>query len=702
MLRTNNQFLSRFNDTESVLINKALQFSAPYKDQQTSRPKGFDVALILLKLNVDLETLLAALLSEPLLRDKLENADINEQFGPEVARLVKDVNWLNTLNVYTPEMAKQPNQTETLRRMLLSMTHDVRAVLIKLAYRSQRLKNLANEESKMHYFVARETLDIYAPIASRLGIGQLKWELEDRAFSFLDPRAYQAIVNSLAEDRKQREQCIANFTELLRESLTTEKIKAEVYGRPKHIYSIWKKMLQKQLGIDELYDLLAVRIIVNNLASCYAILGIVHGRWQYIPKEFDDYIANPKKNGYQSLHTVVIDADGNRIEIQIRTRDMHAFSELGIAAHWRYKEGGKKNQAADKCMASLRQSLTEKGSNEALLEDFRTEIFTDRVFTLTPGGKLIDLIKGATPLDFAYAIHTEVGHRCRGAKVNFRIVPLTYTLQSGDRVEILTANEGEPNHNWLDSNLGYLKTSRAVNKVKNWFRQQKQEHNEATGKQILAKEIHRLGLTTPDLDELAKHFTLPSPKKFLTAIGRGDITTQQLSGFFQIPTTELEAQPVVSKNKSSNQHSAVVVQGVNNVLTSFAQCCNPVHGDDIIGYISKIKGITIHRSTCQNLIQLTPKQQTRLIEANWGAQETFLAVPIVIRAFDRQGIINDVTRILDQAKINILDARYHRNNDSSALLDLTLQISSSEKLSQILAKISQIPDIYDAKRKQNS
>ena len=461
-------------------------------------------------------------------------------------------------------------------------------------------------------------------------------------------------------------------------------------------------MLNKQLGIDELYDLLAVRIIVSNLASCYAVLGIVHSHWQYIPKEFDDYIANPKKNGYQSLHTVVIDSDGNRIEIQIRTQEMHEFAELGIAAHWRYKEGGKQNRVADKCIASLRQSLAEKDSNEALLEDFRTELFADRVFTLTPRGKLIDLIKGATPLDFAYAIHTEVGHRCRGAKVNFRIVPLTYTLKSGDRVEILTANEGEPNHNWIDPNLGYLKTSRALNKVKTWFRQQKQEHNEAVGKQILSRETHRLGLKAPDLDELAKHFTRPSPKNFLTAIGRGDITTRQLSGFLQIPTTELETHTVVSKNKPSNQHSAVVVQGVNNVLTSFAQCCNPVHGDDIIGYISKTRGITIHRSSCQNLIQLTPKQQTHLIEANWGAQETYLAVPIVIKAFDRQGLINDVTRILDLAKINILDARYHRNDDLSALLNLTLKISSTEQLSQILGKINQIPDIYDARRQQNA
>lgn len=702
MLRLDNEFLSRFNATDSALINQALQFSAPFKDQKRTRPMGIEVAEILLKLNVDLETLLAALLSEPLLKDQLDNVNIEDQFGSEVASLVKDINWLNTLNVYSPEMANQPNQAESLRRMLLSMTEDVRAVLIKLAYRVQRLKNLEKEKPNIRNFVARETLDIYAPIASRLGIGQLKWELEDRAFRILDPRAYQAIVNSLAEDRTQREHSIDSFIGLLRDTLVTEKINAEIFGRPKHIYSIWKKMLRKQLGIEELYDLLAVRIIVNDLASCYAVLGIVHSHWQYIPKEFDDYIANPKKNGYQSLHTVVFDAQGNRLEIQIRTQEMNEFAELGIAAHWRYKEAGKQNNIADECIASLRQSLSEKDSNEALLEDFRTELYTDRVFTLTPGGKLIDLIKGATPLDFAYAIHTEVGHRCRGAKVNHRIVPLTYALQSGDRVEILTINTGAPNHNWIDPNLGYLKTSRAVNKVKSWFRKQKQEQNVAAGKHILSVEIHRLGLTLPDMDELATHYKFSSQENLFAAIGRGEVTTRQLSGFLKIPGEEPEAQAFVSKHKPSNKQSAVIVHGVDNVLTSFAQCCNPVHGDDIIAFISQSKGIIIHRKNCVNLTQLSSKQQTRLLQANWGTPESLLTVPIVIQANDRQGLIADVTRILDQAKINIVNAQYHRKDDFSANLDLTLQISNTEQLSQILGKISQIPDILDARRKQNN
>lgn len=700
-MTANSQFCSGFSDADCELIEKALEIVAPYKDQKTVRPKGYDVASILLKFNVDPQTVLGALLSEPLYRDQIDYDAVARRFGAVVANLVKDVNWLNTLNVYTLEMTNQPNQAETLRRMLLSMTHDVRAVLIKLAYRLQRLKLLAKEDYDIRRFVARETLDIYAPIANRLGIGQLKWELEDMAFRYLDPQTYLHIAKSLAENRKQRENCINGFIGLLNSTLANEHIEAEIYGRPKHIYSIWKKMQRKKLGVDELYDLLAVRVIVNKLASCYAVLGIVHGQWQYIPKEFDDYIANPKENGYQSLHTVVLDPQGKRIEVQIRTREMHEFAELGVAAHWRYKEGGKQDSAADKSIASLRQLLEDKDSNETLLDDFRSELFADRVYTLTPGGKLIDLIKGATPLDFAYAVHSEVGHRCRGAKVNGRIVPLTYTLKSGEQVEILTAKDGKPNRNWIDPNLGYLKTSRAISKVKAWFRQQKQEQNEAAGKQILAREIQRLGSETPDLEELARHFNYTSPEKLLAAIGRGDIGTQQLAAFLKIPDTPEVFEPakVVTKGKPQPQKSTISVQGIDNVLTSIAQCCSPVPGDAIIGFISHSKGVTIHRRDCRNIEQLNPQQQMRLVEVNWGRQEPRLAVPIVIQAYDRQGLLSDVTRLLDHAKINILDARFHSNDDLSATLELVIQVSNTAQLSQVLGSISQLSNIYDVRRK---
>jgi len=626
----NKQLFSGFSAPDTDQINRALAIIAQIpEDPQYFRPKGIEVAAILMDFNVDLKTILAAILSDPRLAHLNPKPNIKEQFGETVATLVNDVNWLNKLTVYSLEMTDQPSQTETLRRMLLSMTQDVRAVLIKLAYRLQRLKVLPKESYELRRFIAQETLDIYAPIANRMGIHQLKWELEDMAFRYLKPQSYRRIAKSLTDNRVQRENCINKFITLLQKKLAEEDISAEIYGRPKHIYSIWKKMRRKQLGIEELYDLLAVRVIVDNLTACYATLGMVHSLWQTIPKEFDDYIATPKENGYQSLHTVIIDTEGNRIEVQIRTQQMHDFAELGVAAHWSYKEGGKHDAAIEKNIASLRKLLDEtspersrkEGSDEALSENFRSELFNDRVYVLTPAGKLIDLVKGSTPLDFAYAIHTEIGHRCRGAKVNGRIAPLTYTLKSGDQVKILTAKEGGPNHNWIDLNLGYLKTSAAIGKVKSWFKNQQQTQNMATGKAILDRESQRLGLKMLNLAELAKHFHQPDTDRLLEAIGRSDINSRQLAAFFKIP--ELEAPPAsIQRKKPEPQAKSVIsVEGIDNVLTSFAHCCSPVQGNDIIGYISHKKGITIHRKDCENILHLGPEKQAQLISASWGAKK---------------------------------------------------------------------------------
>jgi len=704
----NKQLFSGFSAPDTDQINRALAIIAQIpEDPQYFRPKGIEVAAILMDFNVDLKTILAAILSDPRLAHLNPKPNIKEQFGETVATLVNDVNWLNKLTVYSLEMTDQPSQTETLRRMLLSMTQDVRAVLIKLAYRLQRLKVLPKESYELRRFIAQETLDIYAPIANRMGIHQLKWELEDMAFRYLKPQSYRRIAKSLTDNRVQRENCINKFITLLQKKLAEEDISAEIYGRPKHIYSIWKKMRRKQLGIEELYDLLAVRVIVDNLTACYATLGMVHSLWQTIPKEFDDYIATPKENGYQSLHTVIIDTEGNRIEVQIRTQQMHDFAELGVAAHWSYKEGGKHDAAIEKNIASLRKLLDEtspersrkEGSDEALSENFRSELFNDRVYVLTPAGKLIDLVKGSTPLDFAYAIHTEIGHRCRGAKVNGRIAPLTYTLKSGDQVKILTAKEGGPNHNWIDLNLGYLKTSAAIGKVKSWFKNQQQTQNMATGKAILDRESQRLGLKMLNLAELAKHFHQPDTDRLLEAIGRSDINSRQLAAFFKIP--ELEAPPAsIQRKKPEPQAKSVIsVEGIDNVLTSFAHCCSPVQGNDIIGYISHKKGITIHRKDCENILHLGPEKQAQLISVSWGAKKASYAVPIVIHAFNSQNLLNDVTQILAQAKIHISNAALDTHPDFSALLNLTIQIENTDQLSQVLNKISQLPNIVDVKRK---
>jgi len=688
--------------SDLALVNQALLLveqacANNSRPQHSPRPKGIDVAGILTAVHIDIDSILAAVLSDSRLEGYLDEAGITKRFGPVVAALVKDVNWLNKVSIYNQDMANQPNQTEILRRMLLAMTHDVRAVLIKLAYRIQRLRGLAQEDAQIRKFIARETLDIYAPLANRLGISQFKWELEDMAFRYLDPDRYRGIAESLADKRVQREACIDTFLHDLRQALDEHHLNAKVYGRPKHIYSIWCKMRRKQLPIEELYDLLAVRVIVDDVTACYTVLGLAHGRWQYIPKEFDDYIANPKENGYQSLHTVVVDKQGNRIEIQIRTRAMHEFAELGVAAHWRYKEGGRHNAASEKNITSLRLLLEERGQDN-LLESFHTELFSDRVFVLTPTGKLVDLIKGATPLDFAYAIHTDIGHSCRGAKVNGQIKPLTYPLKSGEQVEIITVKNGHPSRNWLDPNLGYLKTPRAIGKVKSWFKQQELGDNIAAGKSLLDKESKRLGLKSVDLNELLRHFKMPDADHLYQALGRGDINNRQLAGALKIP--ELAPASFKLSPPQTSPKSTVTVADMDNLVTSLAHCCSPVNGDDIVGYITHTRGITIHRTDCANILHLSPEQQSRLVAAEWsGSHHARHSVPIVIEALSGDNLLIDVSQLLHFAKVHITDASLKTHPDQSATLNLQLQIENTDQLSLVLGRISQLANVTDVRRK---
>lgn len=689
-----------FAEPDCQQIDRALAIVGKIADDPLYyRPKGIEVATILMDFNVDLSTILAAILSDPRLVPLNLLPQIKDQFGPTVAALVKDVNWLNTIAIYSLDMTDQPNQSEILRRMLLSMTHDVRAVLIKLAYRIKRLGVLPKESYQMRRFIAQETLDIYAPIANRMGIHQLKWELEDMAFRYLKPQSYLHIAKSLNDKRVEREACINRFIGALKTALANEGINASVYGRPKHIYSIWKKMQRKQLGIEELYDLLAVRVIVDTLTNCYTTLGIVHSQWQTIPKEFDDYIANPKENGYQSLHTVIIDPDGKHIEVQIRTQEMHDFAEFGVAAHWSYKEGGKHDAAVEKSISSLRKLLEEKDDDETLSEHFRNELFHDRVYVLTPKGKLIDLVKNSTPLDFAYAIHSEIGHRCRGAKVNGRIVPLTYTLKSGEQVEILTAKEGGPNRNWIDPNLGYLKSSNAISKIKNWFKSQQEEQNIAAGKAILEKESQRLGIKTPSLSELAKHFHQPNTNQLLEFIGRGDINPRQLAAFFKIPELET-AKPKAVPPRPSLGGTGVSVDGLDQVMTTLAKCCTPVPGDDIIGFISLKKGIIIHNKKCQNILSLNHEKQGRLIGVAWEGQATSYFVPIIIKAYSTRNLLNDVSQLLSEEKIHISNAVMDTQTHSAghAQLKMTLQIKNTDQLSKVLKRLGCLANVIDVKR----
>ncbi|MBS1213327.1 MAG: relA, partial [Proteobacteria bacterium] len=601
-----------FPEEEAKRLAEALSCAVYARDQDTmKRPRGIDVAHILQALRVDAQTLEAALLSDPWLRDNLEGGFVEANFGPSVANLVQKANWLNTFNEYSEEIHEQ-EQAELLRRMLLAVVNDVRAVLIKLAYRLQRLRLLKHQEDGVRYKIARETMDLFAPLANRLGLGQLKWELEDLAFRYIEPEEYRKLAKALATNRAERENYVRHFIELLEKELKDSGIHAKVYGRPKHLYSIWGKMQRKHVALEDLYDLLAVRVMVDKPATCYAVLGLVHGLWLHIPKEFDDYIANPKDNGYQSLHTVVVGPEGRPVEVQIRTQEMHVFAEFGVAAHWRYKEGGRQDEALDRSINSLRHLLESKEDDRGLLEDFRSELFADEIFVLTPKGLVVRLKKGATPVDFAYAIHSEVGHRCRGAKVNGHIVPLTYTLKSGEKVEILTAKQGGPSLGWLDPHMGYARTSNARSKIRQWFKQQDHERHLRAGKAILDRERQKLGmpaLKEAELEELTRHFHLQRVDDLLLAIGRADISSVQLANTLKVPGFHPVAPmpvPVPARKPPAEitESGQVTVQGVRNLLMHFAHCCDPTPGTPIIGYVTLGYGVAIHRQDCANILQL--------------------------------------------------------------------------------------------------
>jgi GTP pyrophosphokinase len=590
--------------------------------------------------------------------------------------------------------------------MLLAVVEDVRSVLIKLAYRVQRLRMLKHEDEAFRFKIARETLDILAPLANRLGVGQLKWELEDLSFRYIEPEEYKQLAKSLATNRAEREHYIHGFIKQLEDVLHENGIVAKVYGRPKHLFSIWKKIKRKNLALADLYDLLAVRVMVEKISDCYAVLGLVHGLWLHIPKEFDDYIANPKDNGYQSLHTVVVGDEGRPVEIQIRTKDMHSFAEFGVAAHWRYKEGGRQDAALDRSINSLRRLLDSKEDDRELLEDFRSELFSDQIFVLTPKGQVMRLKKGATAVDFAYAIHSEVGHHCRGAKVNGRIVPLTYPLKSGEKVEIITVKQGGPSLGWLDPHMGYIGTSHARGKIKQWFKQQDHEKHAKAGRAILERERHKLGLAAlkdSEIAELVRHFHLPREEDLLLALGRGDITPVQLAGSFKLPGVEPQpAVPPVGKPEPATPPPSaekVTVQGVRNLMMHFAHCCNPTPGTPIVGYVTIGHGVAIHAQDCANLLQLPSEKRGRVIDVDWGEEQESFPVEIEIQAIDRKGLLKDVANILAQEHINIVRTNTHTNTrDRSVTMDITLEVHDQGQLSVALEKMSQIHNVLRARR----
>ena len=682
--------------------------------------RGVEMVGILLMLSMDLATLKAAILYPFVEAGLISQEKVNEDFGPKIAKLVEGVLEMEAIrSLQTLHRSEtSPEQVDNVRRMLLAMVEDVRAVVIKLAERIACLREakLADEETRV--LMAQEITNIYAPLANRLGIGQLKWELEDLAFRYLHPDTYKQIAKQLDEKRLDRERYIREFVQSLRDALAEAGVEAEVYGRPKHIYSIWRKMQKKHLEFNELFDVRAVRVITKRLQDCYAALGIVHTHFHHIPREFDDYVANPKPNGYQSIHTVVVGEEGKTVEIQIRTEQMHQDAELGVAAHWRYKEGAqaaaKTSTFEDKIewlrkLLAWQEDLSESGS---LLDDLRSQVFEDRVYVFTPKGDVIDLPAGATPLDFAYHVHSMIGHRCIGTKVDGRIVPFTYTLQTGDQVEVITQKEPNPSRDWMNPNAGFLRSSRARAKVATWFRKLDRDKNIAAGKELLEKELDRHNLTLSKVDKVVlERFHAEELEDLLAGIGSGDIRINQLLNYldtrYNKPTAEEEDRRLLEKLEQKanapfrpKAKDHIVVEGVGNLMTHIARCCQPIPGDSIQGFITMGRGVSIHREDCEQLKELSRRNPERLIDAVWGENYSGgYGLTIRILSNDRSGLLRDITTVLANEKINVMGVRSRSNvREQTAEIDMELEIYNINAFNRALAKLSQLNDVISAKR----
>ncbi len=684
-------------------ISRALDYALNLEHVDKSSPRSVDVVKRVLEMGTDRNTLIATLLSDPDLRGVLETKEIEQEFGEKIALLTQEVNRLNTLQDCNQSRFNSPQQAEKLRRLLMAIISDVRVMLIKLCYRVERLKLLKHNSYEDRRCIAQETLDIFAPLANRLGMGLIKWEMEDLAFRALEPLAFKKIATLLEQKRSEREAFIQQFTAQLEKLLLEQDIKARVSGRVKHIVSIWRKMQRKNLEFHELFDVRAVRILVDSVGDCYAVLGVVHTTWQHIPNEFDDYIANPKDNGYQSLHTAVASDSGQIVEVQIRTFEMHEKSEFGVASHWRYKEGVNLDQRMENSISSMRDML--EGSVEEVSEvisDISTELSNDRVYIFTPKGQVVDIPLGGTPLDFAYGIHSEVGHRCRGAKVNGRIVNLTTALETGDEVEILTTKESKPSRDWMNKNLGFIKSAGARSKVRNWFNHQDFEHNLLDGKALYDRVLSKYSIHDANLKDLVDHFKRKEADQFFADIGRGLITSAQIIGYLQAETETVDPFKKIKKSevKSAKASDEVSIHGVGNLMTQFAKCCKPVPGDLIIGFITINSGITIHKHNCPNMLALPEDKRQRLIEVEWGLNsQSVYPVEISLTAFQRTGLMQDVGTILANQKINLLDINSKTNKaEQMVYTRLTIEIRGIDELVMIIEKLSQLPNVQDVKR----
>ncbi|HTD91329.1 MAG TPA: bifunctional (p)ppGpp synthetase/guanosine-3',5'-bis(diphosphate) 3'-pyrophosphohydrolase, partial [Burkholderiales bacterium] len=658
------------------------------------------------------EAIAAALLWPALESEANAARRVRDKFGATICGLAEGTSRMSAMGALSSQRVshqkpdEQAAQFEALRKMLLAMVQDVRVVLIKLADHTQDLRYaVKSTDAATRLETAQLTRDIFAPLANRLGVWHLKWELEDLAFRILEPDTYKEIARLLDDKRVNRQTYIENVLALLKDELARADIKAEVMGRPKHIYSIYNKMRRKGAEFEALYDVRAVRVLVDDVKDCYAVLGLVHNLWSPIPKEFDDYIAKPKANNYRSLHTAVIGPEGKSVEIQIRTHDMHQSSELGVAAHWRYKEGGRQNKGYDEKIAWLRQVLDWKddvregtGNISELAEQFRIGLFDDTIYVFTPQGKVVDLPKGSTPIDFAYHVHTELGHRCRGAKVDGAMVPLNTELHNGQQVEVTTATQGGPSRDWLNPQLGFIKSQGARGKVRQWFNRQNHDKDVAQGRTLLEKELQRHGLTALNLDKLAEGEGYAKLDDFLADIARGDVGPKRLQDALRpAPATEPPAETMPAPRKArANSGGGVLVVGIDKLLTVPAKCCKPAPPEPIVGFVSRGRGVTVHRASCVNVKRL---DADRIVTAEWGAASgaTF-PVEMEIEALDRTGLLRDISEVFTRERANVI-ATNTLTRDMLARMRFTLEITDLEQLNRVLKTVRGVKGVMRAGRR---
>ncbi len=724
-----NQLLAKapasYSPSDKALIKDAYHFAEEAHAGQT-RANGqpylthcVGTAAILLEMEFSPSMVAAGLLHDVLIDTDTKAETLHEKFGDTVARFVEDVTKITAL----PQLARADqtedeqrafeaqapmtqsklteNLSEFLRKMLLAIGDDIRVIIIKLADRVHNMRTLNALPPARQKKIARDTLDVYAPLANRLGIWQMKWELEDLGFRYTEPEKYREIAEHITAKSDKRQAEIEQIIHEIEEMLAKSGVKSNIYGRPKHIYSIYMKMRNKDKSFDSIRDLRALRIIVEDIETCYKVLGIVHMNYQPIPGEFDDYIAAKKENNYQSLHTAIIYKDGKPLEIQIRTWEMHKNAEYGVAAHWRYKEQdahvSSNYEAKLNAMRNLLAWSQEFEDTQELNDQFRTDSFRDRIYALTPLGDVIELPAGATPIDFAYQVHTDVGNRCRGAKINGKLVPLSYTLKTGDQVEVLTANRGGPSRDWLNPSLGLVKSSRSRAKIRQWFKQQDRDQNLAHGKLLIEKEFKRLGVSDIDVEELAAQFNVKSLDDFYVAVGYDDIPiTRVVARLGDMKQAKLGEQPLlIEQAKREEKTDSVHVMGLSGMLTQMARCCNPMPGDSIIGYITRGRGATIHRSNCPNVLRV--KDAERLINVYWGTAEKTYPIPIQISAYDRQGLMSDISGVLAGEPARLIDFSMS-SRQHIMKVNMVLEVPDITALSRILARLENLPNVIEAIR----